>query len=113
MPCFIAKKHNKKEEMEREIRKGTIPYFIAIKHNKREEMEREIRKGIYVLYFEFFPRELHNKKRRNGKGKKQKHTFTKLDSNKTPNKEKIWKGKQKGTNVLVCDLSTASKIIQL
>jgi hypothetical protein len=35
--------------MEREIRKGTIPYFIAIKHNKKEEMEREIRKGIYAL----------------------------------------------------------------
>jgi hypothetical protein len=52
---FIARKHNKKEEMERN-RKGTIPYFIAIKHNKKEEMEREIRKGIYALYtLNFFP----------------------------------------------------------
>ncbi len=70
MPCFIPRKHNKKEEMEREIRKGTILYFIAIKHNKKEEMEREIRKGIYALYFEFFCRKLHNKKRRNRRKKK-------------------------------------------
>jgi hypothetical protein len=66
MPCFIPRKHNKKEE----IRKGTILYFIAIKHNKKEEMERGIKKGIYALHFEFFPRKLHNKKRRNGREKK-------------------------------------------
>jgi hypothetical protein len=30
MPCFIARKHNKKEEMEREIRKGTNPSHILL-----------------------------------------------------------------------------------
>lgn len=62
---------------------------------------------LYIL--NFFPENYTTRREEMEGEKKQKHTFTKLDCNKTPNKEKKWKGKQKGTNVLVCGLSTASK----
>jgi hypothetical protein len=68
--------------------------FIAQKHNK-EEMEREIRKGIYALYFEFFPRKLHNKKRRNGREKSRNTASPNLIATKHPIRKRNGKENRK------------------